>query len=121
MQHNNTPIDGRSERTRRSKDRIVEALLNLYSDGILVPTAQEVADRSGLGIRTVFRHFNEMESLFIAGDNFLHKKFADKTIEIPTPRKIAMFKGIRSAEKNVTSKTTASDRVARSAMRMCPR
>lgn len=83
MQHINTSKDGRSERTRQSRDRIVEALLSLYSDGILVPTAQEVADRSGLGIRTVFRHFNEMEALFTAGDSVLHKKFATKAIAAP--------------------------------------
>lgn len=74
--------DGRAERTRRSKDTIVEALLSLYKDGNFVPTAQEVADRSGMGIRTVFRHFNEMESLFIAGDTLLHKLYDDKTAPI---------------------------------------
>lgn len=79
----NTSKDGRAERTRQSRDRIVEALLSLYSDEILVPTAQEVADRSGLGIRTVFRHFNEMEALFTAGDSYLHKKFASKAIAGP--------------------------------------
>ena len=75
--------DGRVERTRRSKDSIVEALLSLYKDGNLVPTAQEVADRSGMGIRTVFRHFNEMEALFIAGDTLLHKRYNNKSTPSP--------------------------------------
>lgn len=80
MQQEIKSKDGRSERTERSKNAIVEALLSLYVDGILVPTAQEVADRSGLGIRTVFRHFNEMESLFTAGDTFLYKNIVETSM-----------------------------------------
>lgn len=68
--------DGRAARAKRSRQKIIEATLDLYTDGIYVPTAQLVADRSGLGIRTVFRHFSEMEQLFIEGDKMLHARFA---------------------------------------------
>jgi AcrR family transcriptional regulator len=83
MQHTDKPKDGRTERARRSKDAIVKALLSLYKDGILVPTAQEVADCSGMGIRTVFRHFNDMEALYIAGDKLLYTLLEDKTAPEP--------------------------------------
>jgi AcrR family transcriptional regulator len=33
-------------------------------EGILEPTAQQVAARAGVGLRTVFRRFSDMESLF---------------------------------------------------------
>jgi AcrR family transcriptional regulator len=56
--------DGRVQRAARSREAIVEALVELVGDGVPVPTAQQVADRAGVGIRTVFRHFSDMESLF---------------------------------------------------------
>jgi AcrR family transcriptional regulator len=56
--------DGRLRRSQRSGQAIVEALLDLVGDGILEPTAQQVAARANVGIRTVFRRFSDMESLF---------------------------------------------------------
>jgi AcrR family transcriptional regulator len=56
--------DGRVRRGERSGQAIVEALVGLMGEGILEPTAQEVAARAGVGIRTVFRRFSDMESLF---------------------------------------------------------
>jgi AcrR family transcriptional regulator len=56
--------DGRVRRGERSGQAIVGALLGLVGEGILEPTAQQVAARAGVGIRTVFRRFSDMESLF---------------------------------------------------------
>ena len=39
--------------------------------GALVPTAQQIADRAGVGIRSFFRHFADMDSLFLAADELL--------------------------------------------------
>jgi len=41
----------------------VQALFDLVGQGVLRPTAQQVADRAGVRTRTVFRHFSDMESL----------------------------------------------------------
>jgi len=68
--------DGRARRTLRSRLKIIEAVFDLYSQGILIPTAQEVANRSGLGIRTVFRHFSEMETMYIAGNELLIQRYS---------------------------------------------
>ena len=40
-------------------------------EGALVPTAQQIADRAGVGIRSFFRHFADMDSLFLAADEML--------------------------------------------------
>jgi AcrR family transcriptional regulator len=56
--------DGRILRSERSRDAIITALLELITSGSLMPTAEKVAERAGVGIRTVFRHFNDMETLF---------------------------------------------------------
>lgn len=61
-------LDGRVARSQRSRDRIVSALLALVGEGVLRPTAEQVAERAGVGIRSVFRHFSDMESLFAAMD-----------------------------------------------------
>ena len=61
-------LDGRRLRSVRSRQAIVDAMIELVSDGILAPTAQQIAARAGIGIRTLFRHFSDMESLFEAAD-----------------------------------------------------
>ena len=61
------PRDGRALRSERSRRPIVEALFALVGEGVLQPTAQQVADRAGVGIRTVFRHFEDMDAL-LRGD-----------------------------------------------------
>lgn len=58
-----TPGDGRVLRGARNREVIVEALLELVGAGNMRPTAEQVAKRAGVGTRTVFRHFDDMESL----------------------------------------------------------
>jgi AcrR family transcriptional regulator len=60
--------DGRRARSERTRETIIDALLELIHEGNLGPTAQQVSDRSGIGIRTLFRHFEGMESLFATVD-----------------------------------------------------
>ncbi len=57
-------VDGRLQRSERSREAIVQALYELVGEGSLLPTAEQVAERAGVGIRTVFRHFSDMEKLF---------------------------------------------------------
>ena len=63
--------DGRRQRSERSQTAIIEAALALMDEGTLVPTAQQIADRAGVGIRSFFRHFADMDSLFLAADEML--------------------------------------------------
>jgi|TARA_B110000196_G_C21011801_1_gene598297 AcrR family transcriptional regulator len=56
--------DGRRLRSRDSKRKIVTAMLGLVREGRIAPTAEEVAQRANVGLRTVFRHFKDMESLY---------------------------------------------------------
>jgi AcrR family transcriptional regulator len=58
------PTDGRIQRSERSRMAIVQAMLELIGEGSLSPTAQQVAERADVGVRTVFRHFSDMETLF---------------------------------------------------------
>lgn len=56
--------DGRRLRSRDSKRKIVAAMLELVREGRIAPTAEEVAQRANVGLRTVFRRFKDMESLY---------------------------------------------------------
>lgn len=39
-------------------------MLDLVSEGAITPSAEDVAARAGVGLRSVFRHFRDMESLY---------------------------------------------------------
>lgn len=56
--------DGRRRRSQDSRARIVQAMLELVHAGDISPAAEEVAARADVGLRTVFRHFKDMESLY---------------------------------------------------------
>ena len=62
-------------RSERSRQAIIDAMLNLVEEGILVPTAQQVSERAGVGIRSVFRHFTDMESLFATADTRMRGQY----------------------------------------------
>jgi AcrR family transcriptional regulator len=55
--------DGRRRRSENSRAKIIEAMLSLVREGKIVPTAEEVAARADIGLRSVFRHFADMEML----------------------------------------------------------
>jgi len=56
--------DGRRQRSSRSRRRIIEAMFELLRDGNLAPSAAEVAERADVGLRSVFRHFEDMDSIY---------------------------------------------------------
>src|SRR3954470_21512717 len=60
-----TSQDGRVARSARTRRAIVDALRSLHHDGDLRPTAPRVADRAGVSLRTVWQHFNDLESLLV--------------------------------------------------------
>lgn len=55
--------DGRRERAVASRARILEAMVDLIQAGEVQPSAEAVAVRAGVGVRTVFRLFNDVEGL----------------------------------------------------------
>lgn len=57
-------IDGRTTRGQENKKQIVQALIELIKEGQVAPTAEMVSARAGVGLRTVFRHFKDMETLY---------------------------------------------------------
>ncbi len=57
-------IDGRRARGLRTRDAIISALLDLVAAGDVAPTAQRIADRAGVSVRSVYQHFADVEGLY---------------------------------------------------------
>ena len=60
------PVDGRLARSERTRLAIVDAMRSLHHDGDLRPTAPRVAERAGVSVRTVWQHFEDLETLLVA-------------------------------------------------------
>lgn len=59
-------LDGRQNRTARSRLAICEACLDLVQEGVLQPSADAIAERAGLSRRSVFNHFSDLAELYDA-------------------------------------------------------
>ena len=57
-------VDGRTARALRTREAIVDACIGLVDEGDLKPTAPRIAERAGVSVRSVFQHFDDLESLF---------------------------------------------------------
>ena len=59
-----TPLtDGRNQRRDRNREAVVRALLELYREGNLGPSADEIAARAGISARSLFRYFDDVDTL----------------------------------------------------------
>jgi AcrR family transcriptional regulator len=59
-------MDGRRLRSIRNRQLVAQTTLELLREGYLDPSVDDVATRSGLSQRTVFRLFGDVEQLFSA-------------------------------------------------------
>jgi AcrR family transcriptional regulator len=57
-------IDGRRARRSASREKIITAFLALVRDGVAEPGAHSVAAKAGVSPRTVFRCFEDIETLY---------------------------------------------------------
>ena len=66
----NTEADGRRLRAARNYEAVVGAVLDIVRECppkvVYLPIAAEVAARAGVSERTVFRHFADLDALFVA-------------------------------------------------------
>jgi AcrR family transcriptional regulator len=68
-----------------TRDRIVRALVRvILEDGVHAFTMQRVADRAGIALRTVYRHFDSREQLLEGLSDHLDREVAAAGFHIPT-------------------------------------
>jgi AcrR family transcriptional regulator len=82
--------DGRHTRRRRNRDTVVDALLELYREGNLQPSSDQVAERAGLSPRSLFRYFDDVDDLSRAAITRQHelldhraKLHLDESLDLP--------------------------------------
>jgi len=79
-----TATDGRALRRLRNEDAAVDAILDLLNEGVIQPTAQEVSDRSGVSMRSIFRLFQDMEALHAAAIERQLSRIGPLLADVPT-------------------------------------
>jgi AcrR family transcriptional regulator len=80
-----TPMtDGRRERSRSSRSKIVAAMLDLVGKGEVAPSAARVAEVAGVGLRSVFRHFDDMDELYREMGGVIEAQVMPIILEPPT-------------------------------------
>ena len=93
-------IDGRVDRVMRSRLAICNACLDLVQEGVLQPSADQIADRAGLSRRSIFYHFKDLSELYDAVVEAGMQRCAPllKAIprEIPAGERVAMLAEVRS-------------------------
>lgn len=59
-------VDGRNLRAEHTRRKIVVATRALLEETSMLPKVAEIALRAGVSVRSVFQHFQEVETLFLA-------------------------------------------------------
>ncbi len=75
--------DGRSARSQRTREAVVDALLALIREGKPRPTAKEIAERASISLRSVYVHFDDLEDLFFAAAQRQMATVAAMIVPIP--------------------------------------
>lgn len=83
------PTDGRTLRSLRTREAIVDATIALLEKGDLRPTAPRVAEQAGVSVRSVFQHFADLESLHASVAERLVERVAMILVPIPAELPLA--------------------------------
>ena len=59
-------LDGRRQRSERTKQVIMDAYIALLRESPEIPTASQIAQRAGLSTRSIFERFDDLQTLSLA-------------------------------------------------------
>lgn len=59
--------DGRRLRAVRNRELVIDAILDLFDEGVLEFDAATLAERAGVSVRSVYRYFEDRDSLVLEG------------------------------------------------------
>ncbi|HEV3328402.1 MAG TPA: TetR/AcrR family transcriptional regulator [Acidimicrobiales bacterium] len=60
------PVDGRTARRDRNRTAVLDAVLALFAERNVIPSAEDVARRSGVSLRSVYRYVENTDELILA-------------------------------------------------------
>lgn len=77
-----TPVDGRAARRQRNIDAVLDVVREMFQEEAMTPSMEQVATRSGLSLRSLYRYFADPGEMFEATINrTLAQARATATIE----------------------------------------
>jgi len=77
-------LDGRKARSSRTQRAVARGMLDCLEAGITQPTAKQVAERAGVSVRAVFRHFDDLENLFASVAELQYERVIESLHPVPT-------------------------------------
>jgi AcrR family transcriptional regulator len=83
------PVDGRTARAVRTRQAIVDACIALVEQGELRPTAPRIAGVAGVSVRSVFQHFDDLDTLFLAVGNRMVERIRSLVLPIDNTRPLS--------------------------------
>ncbi len=58
-----TPVDGRRARRERNRAAVIDALLSLIDESHVPPSTDDIAERAGVSVSSLFRYFESLDDL----------------------------------------------------------
>lgn len=103
--------DGRRARRDRNREAVVRAVVELFDEQNGFPGLQDVADRSGVSLRSVHRYFEDADAIVIAAAEAFVRDHADvmrfegmPAATVPFDERVAWFVDHRVREHPITSR-----------------
>jgi len=88
-------VDGRTARSERTRNAIVDAQQQLIREGDLRPTAERIAKQAGVSLRALWSHFADLEALFAASGERVLREAAEGqrpvSTKLPLPDRIDAY------------------------------
>ncbi len=72
--------DGRRARSERSRQAVIDAVVELVQAGKVLPTAETIAERAGVSVASLFRHFDGIADLQLQTYEHFRRHFAPLVI-----------------------------------------
>ncbi len=67
--------DGRRARSQASRAKIIQAMMDLIVAGDMNPSTAKIAEHAGVGLRSIFRHFEDKDAIYREIDAILVKAY----------------------------------------------
>lgn len=115
------PVDGRTARRDRNRDAVLDAVIELFTEGHVGLAAADVAERSGVSLRSVYRYFDDLEALARAAIARQMERFApmaelddvgegtvEERIERTVAGRTALYEAIGPTRRAATQRAPAN-------------
>ncbi len=117
-------IDGRTARRDRNRLAVLDAVIDLFCEENLTPGVHEVAERSGVSLRSVYRYFQDVDELIASAirrqfdrlrPEFHLERLGDgpfeERVERFTMHRVELHQDVRSVFRAATIRSITDERV----------